>query len=504
MKILVVEDELYAREALVKQIRQYDTEESFQIFEAANGEEGFKIWMEIEPELLMTDIRMPKMDGLKLLEKVREKNAKVPVIILSAYSDFEYARTALSYGANEYLLKPINSESLAKCLNKFVQQQHREREEELLTGKDMITRFLNNSIRNEKPAGFVEKRMFEKLFPAYQFAVVYFRNGRPRQEEFLANMKKIYGNAFWTRFRFLELGEEMWLLLTAADEDTVFLWRKLRKTLEQQGVEARFGISRIRRSADDVAKSYQEAREALKHKIYGKDTLFLAETIEEDTCAEYYLKADRENQLRTALAEGNEKKAVSAIGKCFEEIRQIEPVKMECLELLYSHMILFCRQEIGAEEPGKKISRFPEGVLKFESMEEMQRYLCRIAEEICRLKKNENNRKSGEIVEFMAEYARQHYYEDVTVKEIAEKILFMNQDYISHLFSEKKGVNFSAYLKKVRIDYAKEILREGSHSVTDTASMVGYNDTSQFIRIFKQETGMTPKKYCSMQNRKEE
>lgn len=179
-------------------------------------------------------------------------------------------------------------------------------------------------------------------------------------------------------------------------------------------------------------------------------------------------------------------------------------MKMECLELLYSHMILFCRQEIGAEESGRKISRFPEGVLKFESLEEMQGYLCRITEEICRLKKSENSKSSGEIVEFMAEYARQHYYEDVTIKEIAEKILFMNQDYISHLFSEKKGVNFSAYLKKIRIDYAKEILKEGGHSVTDTASMVGYNDTSQFIRIFKQETGITPKKYCGMRKQEED
>lgn len=504
MKILVVEDELYAREALVKQIKQYDTEKIFEILEAANGEEGLKIWQKEQPELLMTDIRMPKMDGLKLLERIREINAKVPVIILSAYSEFEYARTALSYGANEYLLKPIDSEALAKCLDKFVQQRHKEQEEELLTGKDMITGFLFNSIRNERKAGFVEKRMFEKLFPSYQIAVVYFRNERPRQEVFLENIQKIYGSAFWTKFRFLELAEELWLMLTSADEDTAFLWRKLKKTLEEQGFEARIGVSRIRGSATDVLKSYQEAREALKHKIYGKDTLLLAEKIEEDIYAEYYLKSDRENQLRTALAEGNEKKAVSAIEKCFEEIRQAEPVKMECLELLYSHMILFCRQEIGAEESGRKISRFPEGVLKFESLEEMQGYLCRITEEICRLKKSENSKSSGEIVEFMAEYARQHYYEDVTIKEIAEKILFMNQDYISHLFSEKKGVNFSAYLKKIRIDYAKEILKEGGHSVTDTASMVGYNDTSQFIRIFKQETGITPKKYCGMRKQEED
>lgn len=497
MKILVVEDELYAREALIRQIQQYDQDGHFRILEAANGEEGLNIFRAERPEFLMTDIRMPRMDGLKLLEKVREINEKVPVIILSAYSDFEYARTALSFGASEYLLKPIDSDALEKCLDKFVQQHHREKEEELITGKDMITRFLLNSVRREKTAGFVEKSMFEKLFPSYQIVVVFFRNGKPRQEEFLENIQKLYGNAFWTKFRFLELEEELWLMLISAEQDTAFLWRKIRKMLEQQGFEAWLGVSRTHVSAGEVIRAYQEARDVLKHKIYGRDTLLLAEKIEEESCKEYYLKSDRENQLRTALADGNKKKAVSAVKKCFEEIRYIEPVKMECLELLYSHLILFCRQGIGVEEQSRKISRFPEGILKFASIDEMESYLCRIAEEICRLKKSESSRSSGEIVEFMAEYARQHYYEDVTVKEIAEKILFMNQDYISHLFAERKGVNFSSFLKKVRIDYAKEILKDGRNSVTDTASMVGYNDVSQFIRIFKQETGMTPKKYCS-------
>ena len=71
----------------------------------------------------------------------------------------------------------------------------------------------------------------------------------------------------------------------------------------------------------------------------------------------------------------------------------------------------------------------------------------------------------------------------------------MNRSYISHLFAEKKGISFSAFLRMIRICHAKEFLTDARWSVTDVALMSGYNDTSQFIRIFRQETGMTPKKY---------
>lgn len=134
MKLLVVEDELYAREALVRQIEKYDITHTFEIFQAANGADGWEICQKSDPELVLTDIRMPKMDGLQLLEQIRKDGRKTKVIILSAYSDFEYARSALANGAFDYLLKPIDDEMLAKCLNRLMEQHRTERKEALFPG----------------------------------------------------------------------------------------------------------------------------------------------------------------------------------------------------------------------------------------------------------------------------------------------------------------------------------------------------------------------------------
>ena len=91
----------------------------FEISEASNGEEGWEFCEKYKPELVLTDIRMPKMDGIQLLQEIRNNELEIKVIILSAYSDFEYARSAIVNGASDYLLKPFDDTALTECLNNF-------------------------------------------------------------------------------------------------------------------------------------------------------------------------------------------------------------------------------------------------------------------------------------------------------------------------------------------------------------------------------------------------
>ena len=81
------------------------------------------------------------------------------------------------------------------------------------------------------------------------------------------------------------------------------------------------------------------------------------------------------------------------------------------------------------------------------------------------------------------------------MKELAENVFFLNPTYLSHMFAEKTGISFSTYIRKVRIEKAKQFLSDDRYSITEIASLSGYNDTSQFIRVFRQELGTTPKKY---------
>lgn len=507
MKLLVVEDEKYAREALVCQIRKYDCEGVFEILQASNGEEGEHLFSLYHPELVMTDIRMPKMDGLELLKKVREMSPDTRVIILSAYSDFEYARKSLTYGATDYLLKPIDDDVLGECLDRFLKQRRSEKKDALLSGKDMVTRFILNSIRQKQEIGFVEQSMFSRVFPEYQAGLLYFSGRKPDQGMFLAQMETIYGNAFWTQFRFLELDGGLWLLVVNPGNDSVFFWRRIRKFLEEKSYGVCIGVSQIHSAASEVNAAYKEAYDAVENRIYRNDSLIFASALAAETYTDYFMSPRHEREIREALDAGNSRRAEKILEEIFAKIRGLGKVKTECLEILYSQVKLLCRRSIRVEEAQEKMEMLPGSLLPFDSLEDMKEYLCRAVREICRMKsitaQNEKGQppmgvqSSSEIVERMEEYAKKYYHTDITVRELAENVLFMNQNYVSHLFAERKGISFSAFLRQVRIEHARELLRNAEYSVTDVAMMVGYNDTSQFIRIFKQETGMTPKKYRS-------
>lgn len=507
MRLLVVEDEKYAREALVCQIQKYDSQNSFEILQAANGEEGEKLCSLYQPDLVMTDIRMPKMDGLELLRRVRQSWPDTKVIILSAYSDFEYARKSLTYGASDYLLKPVNDEILGECLDRFLQQRRSEKKDALLSGKDMVTQYILNSIQKKQRIGFVEQSMFARVFPEYQAGILYFSGRKPDKNVFLAQMETIYGNAFWTQFRFLELDTGLWLLLVNPGKDGVFLWRRIRKSLEETRCSVSIGVSLNHTAASEVGSAYREAFTAVEYRIYSADSLVFASSVDMESYVDYFMSQRHENEIREALEDGNGKRVEKILQEIFAEIENKGKVRIECLELLYSQIRLLCRRAIRVEEASEDIDRLAEKFLPFESLNDMREYLCRVVYEICRMKgaaqqkepaqQGRGSQSGSEIVERITEYVKTHYHSDITVRELAENVLYMNQNYVSHLFAERKGISFSAFLRQVRVEHAKEFLRNADYSVTEVAMMVGYNDTSQFIRIFKQETGMTPKKYRS-------
>lgn len=498
MKVLIVEDELYAREAMVRQVRKYDQDGLFEIVEASNGEEGWEFCKKYKPELVMTDIRMPKMDGIQLLQEIRNNELETKVIILSAYSDFEYARSAIVNGASDYLLKPIDDVTLTECLNKFVKQHKIERKEALLSRKDMATQYILNSIQELKYSGFIEKNVFERIFPQYQLGVFLFIHGKPRQEIFLTELEENSGSIMLTKLRLVELKPDMWVLIVKPEGDMLFFWRRIRKLLEKEDSQVKIGISNVHIAKDAVSDAFKEAESAIKNRIYKGDSLIFAKEIKKESFSEYYLEKETERELEEYLKEGNESKTKVTLGKLFEDVKKAFPVRMECLELLYSQIILIYRRTIRFEDYTKEMNDLSRSFLKFDSLLEIEDYLKRVAENICRMRlvvTNEMSNTGMDIVDKMSEYAIKNYNTDITLGQLAEQVFFMNQSYISHLFVEKKGISFSAFLRMIRIRHAKEFLADDRWSVTDVASMSGYNDTSQFIRIFRQETGMTPKKY---------
>lgn len=492
--VLVVEDEIYARKSLVKQITEYARNKEFRVLEAENGETALEIVKYEKPDLVMTDIRMPKMDGLELLRQIREWDSAQPVVMLSAYSEFEYARSALMYGAIDYLLKPIGDAELGECLDKFLHQDMQQKRETVITGQDTVTRFIMRKAEDGSYSDFIGSNLFRKIFGKYQVLMISFgKHVRIEPEQIFQNIEQMFQQEMWTGFRMFRKEKQVWVLVINVEQDCFFFPRKLIRFFEKKECMIRIGVSREHTVPDEIGTAVEEARDALICKLFWQDRILSYDQISQKEASTFRLGQNEEMQLRQALKNRSRRKTEEILQQIFEKIHEKPLIRRESLELFFNQMKVIMQEALHGD--GFQFQESSTSILSFDSMQELEDYITQICRNISNLFEKESKEESSDVIEQIVNYVTAHYEQDITLKDLAEKQLYMNPTYVSHCFAERMGISFSAWLRAMRIGQARKLLESGGWSITEVASMVGYNDTSQFIRAFRQETGMTPKKY---------
>ena len=490
MKILIAEDEIYARKSMKKQIMELDFGREFQILEAQNGEQGLALFRQEEPDLVFTDIRMPRMDGLELLREIKREDPEAKVIMVSAYADFEYAKSAIKFGAEGYLLKPIEDAELEEFLMKFRQQSTRKKEQAMFLGKDMVTRFIAQSVQEEETGkDLLAERMFGKVFWRYQVLVLWFSGRRyPEREEFMLWLHNIYGQEVWTAFRLIELEKGIWMIVMGADGQSRFRQKRIIQKLLEEKYDCYLGISAENQAPGELKNALAQATAALENRIYSDEHLLEYSVITDIKAVKYEMTEEQKNFLQISLERKSRDRIQSALDEIFRDMEERGRIHVDSLEIFLAQAAVLIHQAAGRPIPRLRL-------MDFSSMGDMKQRVRLTAEEYCACNGEGQSSKGEDIILGMKAYAQKNYYMDISVKMLAEKVFFMNAAYLSHLFAEKTGISYSAYIRRIRVEKAREFLEKDTYSITDIGSMVGYNDTSRFIQIFKQETGMTPKKY---------
>ncbi len=503
--ILIVEDEVYARQSVKKQIQECSPNRNFQVFEAENGRKGLEIFRQEDIGLVFTDIRMPVMDGLELLREIKALRPECRVVMISAYADFEYAKMAMKLGAEEYLLKPISETELRQCLSLKSYEQHRETD----TGEDMVTRFiLSHTFSSAAPGeNLLASRMFRKVFGSYQVMVLYFPEGQaPGRESMIRLIQNCGKDEIFTGFRLLNVANNRYMLVLHSDGDTTFLVKRLMARLRDQGCVVYAGLSEKQEAVGHLADSYQQAVTALESKIFTREHLILYQDICEIRTDSFFMGDTQKDRLALALNKGDWKAAGKVLQEEFAQMKGNPSINSWSLEFFLTQLTLIYQQALERKDTGDSLRRimFRYELVQFSSLDQMEQELTDDAQKLCRLPAKKAAGQSGDVVERMKEYARRQYAGDFTVKQLAEEVFFMNPAYLSHLFAEKTGESWSSYVKKIRMEKAAKLMEEKDFSITEIASMTGYNDVSLFIRNFKQATGMTPKRYRDELRKKKE
>lgn len=496
MRVLIVEDEIRIRKGMAKLIENH-TEHTV-IGEAQNGKEGMEMALLYEPDLIITDIRMPVMDGLEMMRQLQETEEKWHFVILSGYSEFEYAKKAIRYGADDYLIKPLAPEDVMKLLDSMEEKLKKERtknqekpevllrnylvekEEGALEKLErtcvfrkkgpfrMISAYVGNLSKEDRDSCVHRMERFQKEFP--QEIIYYFFTESTR--EFLAFVLE----AKWSTLK-NELEEK---LLKRRESEKQWIWTSCR--LE---------------NLNELGESYQTLRKMYKYALVLKtDSIIEQDKIDNFIPEEYTYPKKNKKRIQDAFYQKNKQKFQSEIELFLEEMsrKKVKPsqAREEYMQMAYFLINLAKENDSRIYEQLQNLSvtqnigmAFTQKELKLLFLNILQIFLENM---------NEKHNISNFVILRAIDYIREHYQESVSLEEIAGT-LDITPEYLSTLFNREMGENFSSFLKKFRISHAKRLLKETDKKIYEIASEVGYADPKYFNRVFKEVEGISPGDY---------
>ena len=440
----------------MKQVRGFDSR--FEILEAANGRQAWELFQKHRPALILSDIKMPFISGLQLLKMIKEQDGEAKVILISGYAEFQYAQEALNAGAAGYLLKPLGDEALYDCLRKNLQQSSHQKqlEQELLKSSDGLAKYIHDRLDSGViREDYINESLFTHMLSPYQVAVLLSASGHYLES---AQLQQLLGELFGYEprfeYRIVMLSRRKWVIVYHSHPVADRALRRLSDALQERGWNGWIGVSDCQEQVQALNQTYEQADSVLRYRLL------------DGTSRLFYYRQQR-----------------SSIACCDHFLLQLTNLFQRVTERL---------------SPRPSLSELTVHIDSCESMEDLTAAVCRVITYVCSRLESASGGDESSIVDRVLAHINQNYNKDISLKELAENVFFMNHTYLSHLIREKTGKNYSSYLRELRIRHARELLSDPNLSITDVASFSGYNDSSQFIQVFKKEVGVTPKKYQEM------
>lgn len=525
-KLLVVDDEPRQVRALVHIINQLRP--NYEILSACDGQEAYNLISAHKTDILITDIKMPGMDGMQLIEKLADLGLSIKTIILSGYGEFEYAKKAIKFGVNEYLVKPVSKSDLESVLLKVESVLEDERnaklqEEELKKKLDnslpiYIDHLLNRWIAGKSSAEEVME--IESIFPYQTHGVVLVTSLIKAQDLYNTDYEFMQYARFSIKEMLNGIGHSISFLLasdkcrmvTVIVSNNTFLDRVndlinkmngyIKALKDKYGVITTIGIGNITNNIfGEIANAFQSAQTAVEHRFYcGLGKVILSASVNADLNAVPFDMGSVESGIMEAVRQKNKVMVSQITSDIFSNINKCG-VNPKQFKDVISHILLNQANNVSkfidSEDYNSLISEIKLNSYRCEECSELWHFtnviICRIID----ISNEKLNDKKGILINRCKKYIDENYMEDISLETVSQKFYF-NPSYFSNLFKTHMGLGFSEYLLMVRIQNAKKLLKASVESMAAVANMVGFKDPTYFNRVFKKEVGISPLKYRQM------
>jgi two-component system response regulator YesN len=474
----------------------------------SNSHEALEIFRRDKPEIVITDIRMPDIDGLTLAKLIRQECEQTKIIILSGYDDFNYAKTAIKIGVSGYLLKPLDETELTLLLNQLKEeislQQISETRKEKVIGNALNHKIISQLLSNKMP----EKKQLDSLGHRLQLIIAKpdtpFIMGCTENTKFETTFKKL--SIFFrnnTSLHFEQLFEETAIFVIEASEHPVIK----REALVSVNVNSSFSmiISPIISDPATLREVYNYIRTALDIDIlFGlPGSIYCYQVIPSNMVKPPLYEFDFEKckkEISEAMLSMNDMAIQELFSRFLTELRKNRThISAEMARMFWKRLAVYSRSILKELFQANMdiLEDFDFGCGLMEHLPSMQA----ISEHLYSLLRSalssiyETPWKNMPIImRQIILYVRANACREISLKQVAEQF-YLNQSYLSRIFREKTGTTFWAYVTDIRIEKARGMLKNECLSLNEIAIQCGFNSVKRLHAVFKKKLGCTPGTY---------
>ncbi|WP_339268985.1 response regulator transcription factor [Paenibacillus sp. FSL K6-1330] len=479
---------------------------------ANDGLQALERLREEPVDLLITDIMMPRMNGLELIKKVKEMHPRTKFIVLSGYEEFEYVKVGITLGIQNYILKPINIEELEATIKHIRGDWEREELKRFRSEEDwkilrsnILQRWVNGEIKSSELKQRAELLGIPLNYVSYQVYVLrLISDERPVSQLYrLTSLADEYCRAFSEELG----GDHEVICFPDADDDIVVMSVAMNERRDAAREGMRNAMAKLRELTGlrmwcsegnaglndfkDIQESYRKAKGHFNVcLIAGDDMTLYSPPVEPETVQAS--SSARPDTFAKLLIEGD----VPSLQAYIESVlgdgsgEQTVP-RGTCLNAAVQLMIAAKDMEKNPD-----YSEIFTPMHRINTLQGLRNHVWRIVERsLARLQEADQGYSLH--VSFLVEQVQHHYPEELSLKTLSQR-LQMHPNYLGQLFQQEVGASFSDYLNQYRIEKATQLLLHTDQKTADIAFSVGYTDSSYFYRQFKKYTGVSPTEMRSM------
>jgi len=533
-RILIVDDEEIIRNGIINSIdwAKYGYEVAG---EAVNGKDALEKALKEKPDIILTDIYMPVMDGIEFSHEIKKHFPEIIIIFLTGYNEFTYAQQAIEIGVFRYITKPILQNELIQTLieasdaleHKEMEKEHLKKLKKLL--KESLPLFKERFLLNLVNSVLTEQEIKNKLeylsmdLSAQSYICVvlsiddFTALSQSNSEADMNLMKfciqniaeEILTTETHMVHTFEEKRNEIIILCCVKSFDKENSILEIHQRIQQLQESVRkylkitvsAGIGRFYSNLSDIGKSYNEAKSALEYRMaFGKNSIILIEDMEQNPGAVVPPVAIQKiDDLILYTKGGNKAQTLHVLNEIFDYIRTEGALKKDYISMLAIEIVnrlIRVILEFGdnlSDVLGEQFSPFQ--VIGYDTLEDIYNEISAATEKIINYVQSKHNAVTRNSIEKAKEFIHQNYMNsELNLKTVAESV-HISPGYFSQLFRQVTGKNCIEYLTKVRIDAAKKLLKETTLKTYEIAEKVGFNDSQYFSTCFKKLIGVTPTEY---------